>query len=355
MKGGGGGGHNSRYQKSKCKIECNEIFEEIICLENLFAAWREFYKGKKQKKDVEEFSVNLEDNIFALHDDLKNGNYQHSQYASFFVCDPKLRHIHKACVRDRLLHNAIVRIVEPVFERIFIFDSYSSRKNKGTHKAIERFKKFAWALSQNNTKTVWVLKCDIRKYFNSVNHEILMNLLKKRIFDDKLIHLLENIIKSYNKEEEKGIPLGNLTSQLFSNVYLNELDDFIKRKLGFNHYTRYADDFLLVSKRKSELLAILEDIGKFLEDKLKLSLHPKKVIIQKWHQGVDFLGYKIFPHHILLRTKTKKRILMKMKIFKKKLISGNINKNNFEQSKNSYLGILKHCFGHKIECILKNN
>src|SRR3989339_2034574 len=129
LKLGGGGGHNSRYQKSKCKIECNEIFEEIICLENLFAAWREFYKGKKQKKDVEEFSVNLEDNIFALHDDLKNGNYQHSQYASFFVCDPKLRHIHKACVRDRLLHNAIVRIVEPVFERIFIFDSYSSRKN----------------------------------------------------------------------------------------------------------------------------------------------------------------------------------------------------------------------------------
>lgn len=205
----------SRGGSHRYKIKKLKFFEEIISLENLFGAWRKFKKGKMKKKDVQEFALNLEDNIFGLHEDLKSGNYHHSNYTSFFVRDPKLRHIHKVIVRDRLMHHAVCRIIEPIFEKTFIFDSYSSRRDKGTYKAIRRFKKFAWKLSQNDIKTVWVLKCDVRKFFDSVNHNILLGLIKNRIKDEQALGLLEKVIKSYNKEKGKGLPLGNLTSQLF--------------------------------------------------------------------------------------------------------------------------------------------
>jgi len=324
---GGGGRHRGKKFN---------FFNQIISLENLFVAWQEFKKGKIKKKDVLEFMLQLEDNIFYLAADLQSGNYQHDHYNSFFVSDPKLRHIHKACVRDRLLHHAIVRVIEPVFERIFIFDSYSSRFGKGTHKAIIRFKKFAWRLSQNNTKTVWILKCDIKKYFDSIDHEILLSLIKKQLADQKLLNLLENIISSYHQEIGKGIPLGNLTSQLFANIYLNHLDYFIKRNLSLKFYVRYADDFLVLGRSQTELAAILCKLDEFLAHELKLSLHPQKVSIQKWQQGLDFLGYKIFPQHIILRTKTKKRMF--------KLVE----QKNFA----SYNGILKHCRGHELQAKL---
>jgi len=314
----------------------HNIFDKIISLDNLFLAWREFKRGKENKKDVQEFALNPEDNIFNLHRRLKNNNYLHSNYKSFYVCDPKLRHIHKASVIDRILHHAMVKIIEPIFEKSFIFDSYSNRKNKGTHRAIKRLKIFAWKLSRNNTKNVWVLKCDIKKFFENVNHDILIGLIKKKISNNQVIELISKIIYSFKGENKKGIPLGNLTSQIFSNVYLNELDQFIKRKLRIKYYLRYTDDFVILSDDDKNFHGLILKINEFLESKLDLQIHPQKVMIKKWKQGIDFLGYVDFPYYNILRTKTKNRILKRIK-------------NSNYQSIQSYFGVLKHCRSSRIK------
>lgn len=207
------------------------FFIKICSLANLFSAWKEFKQDKSKKQDIEEFSVAVEDYIFKLHQVLMSGNYHHSSYYSFYICDPKRRHIHKPMVLDRILHQAIFRVLEPVFDKTFIFDSYSSRTSKGTHRACLRSKTLAWRLSRNNTRSVWVLKCDIKKFFDSVDHSILLKIIERKITDEKTNKLLAQIINSFETEPGRGIPLGNLTSQLFSNVYLNELDQYIKRVL----------------------------------------------------------------------------------------------------------------------------
>ena len=323
-------------------------FAEIISPANLFSAWRDFKVGKKNKRDVAEFELNLEDNMFQLHDDLRNGLYRHSDYSSFFVRDPKLRLIHKAAVCDRVLHHALTRALEPVFEKIFIFDSYSSRKNKGTHRAIARFRCLAWRLSANNTKTVWILKGDIRKYFASVNQEILFALLKKKINDEQLLRLIREIIFSHHNPAGQGIPLGNLTSQLFSNIYLNELDEYVKRKLGVKNYVRYADDFVIMSRDLNELKRWLDQINEFLKIQLQLETHPAKTGFRRWHQGLDFLGYIIFPHYVILRAKTRKRMFKKMKAKQAEYLAGKINLKSLSQTRQSYLGLLSHACGRVV-------
>src|SRR4030042_2370599 len=197
-------------------------FEEIISVENLLDAWQEFESGKKSRKDVQEFSLRLMDNIFLLYHDLLNHTYKHGGYQAFKINDPKPRDIHKATVRDRLLHHAIYRILYPFFDRIFIADSYSCQNNKGTHKAIDRFRAFAWKVSRNNTRTCWVLKCDIRKFFANINHGILLKTLQKYIPDENVIWLLENVIGSFSSENGKniGFPLGKLTFPLFLNIFI---------------------------------------------------------------------------------------------------------------------------------------
>ncbi len=337
------------------------MYLQIIALDNLFAAWREFKVGKEKKLDVVKFGLDLEDNIFALHQELKDFSYCHSKYVSFFICDPKLRHIHKAEVRDRVLHHAIMRIIEPLFDRGFIFDSYSSRKNKGTHRAIKKCQKLAWELSRNDTKTVWFLKCDISKFFDSLDHDILIRLISEKIYDKDLLWLLKIIIKSYETVssgyKSRGIPLGNLTSQLFSNVYLNPLDQFIKRKLGLKCYVRYADDFAIITRDKNLLLDLIPKIEVFLKEKLKLRLHPKKIVVRKWTQRIDFLGYELFPHHLILRPKTKRRILRHIRYNYQLLLNGSLDNELFAQSIQSYLGLLKHCRGNgirkEIELLIK--
>jgi len=288
------------------------LFERIISLENLFAAWQEFRKGKTKKRDVQEFEFNLEDNVFVLYKDLRSKTYQHGPYESFYVCDPKRRHIHKPSVRDRLLHHAIFRIIEPIFEKQFIFDVWSCRKGKGTHHAVERFQKLAWKLSRNNTKTVWVLKLDIRKFFESVDQEILISILRRAIRDEQVMSLLQIIIKSF----PSGIPLGNLTSQLFANVYLNEMDrlPLLAKERGGVRYLRYCDDFMLLHRDRRVLELILPRIHSFLFESLHLSLHPRKIILDRYHHGIDFLGFVCFPHHRILRTKTKRRMLRRVNL-----------------------------------------
>jgi len=298
----------------------------------LLISWQEFLKGKKKRKDVIKFSLNLTDNIFGLHADLVNKKYKHSLYTAFKITDPKARDIHKASVRDRLLHHAIYRILYPYFDSKFIFDSYSCRIGKGTHKAINRFRDFGRKSSQNNTKTVWILKCDIKKFFANIDHEILKNILAKNINDADLLWLLNQIIDSFNP----GLPLGNLTSQLLVNIYMNEFDQFIKRKLKVKYYIRYADDFVVFSQDKTYLQNLISEISNFLEKGLRLKLHPDKVFIKTLASGVDFLGWVNFPNYRILRTTTKRRMLKKF------------NQNSSKETKASYLGLLSHGNTYKV-------
>jgi len=266
---------------------------------------------------------------------LKSKTYESLPYVDFYVHDPKRRHIHKANIRDRILHQAVFRILYPIFDKGFIFDSYSCRINKGTHAAVNRLEKFLIKASKNNRKKVFILKCDVSKFFDSVNHEILKNLIKQKVQDPDSLWLVWEIIDSFKKSPGCGIPLGNVTSQLFANIYLNELDQFIKKDLRIKYYVRYCDDFVILSNNKEDFPKIINQISEFIEFGLKLKLHPDKVFIRSYLEGIDFLGYVLRPHHRLLRTKTKRRMLKK------------INENN----KSSYLGILQHCNGYKI---LKN-
>lgn len=319
------------------KIKLVHNYEDIISVNNLLEAWQEFLRGKKGKKDVQEFQFRLMDNILSLHYDLINRRYKHGGYECFRVSDPKPRIIHKASVRDRLLHHAVYRILYPFFDKIFISDSFSCRNDKGTHRAINRFKEFVYIVSKNNTKTCWVLKCDIKKFFASVDQSILINILKPYIQDEDTTNLLKEVIFSF---KSNGLPLGNLTSQLFANVYLNEFDQFIKHKLKIKYYIRYADDFVILSDNKDYLENIILKISYSLRNKLKLQFHPDKVFIKTIASGVDFLGWVNFFDHRILRIKTKNRMLRKIK------------KNSSAETKNSYLGLLKHGNTKKIKEVL---
>jgi retron-type reverse transcriptase len=309
-----------------------------VATDNLFLAWELFRSGKRRREDVMLFEKNLEDNIFQLQNELTDGSYYHSQYAPFTIHDPKQRTIHKALVRDRVIHQAIVNVIEPLFEKRFIFDSYSCRVDKGTHAAVKRLRFFLRQASVNNTKTVYAIKCDIKKFFASVNHTVLLELLDKRIYDQKIMKVLRNIVKSFSTMPGTGIPLGNLTSQLFANVYLHELDWFVKQKLGLKYYVRYCDDFVILTSSISEGMELARKIDVFLRDKLKIRLHPDKVFVTTWTQGVDFLGYVILPEVILVRPTTARRAIYRS------------NRNNFQ----SYLGFCSHANAYEIECVIRN-
>jgi RNA-directed DNA polymerase len=309
------------------KIVLNHKFEDLISIDNLLLAWQEFVRGKKNKNDVQKFQFNLMDNILSLHYDLKNFIYKHGGYECFKINDPKPRTIHKASVRDRLLHHAVYRILYPFFDKTFIADSFSCRNDKGTHKAINRFRKLAYIVSKNNTKICWVLKCDIKKFFASIDQNILINILQKYIDDKNIINLIKEIIFSF---KPNGLPLGNLTSQLFANIYLNEFDQFVKHVLKARFYIRYADDFVILSEDKKYLENIIPLMDNFLRNELKLILHPDKIYVKRLNSGIDFLGWVNFFGYKTLRTKTKNRI------FKKATMSLKT------ETINSYLGLIKH-------------
>jgi len=321
------------------KIHLTHTFEDIISVENLLEAWREFLRGKRRRKDVAVFSLNLTDNILAFHREIVQKTYRHGHYHAFKINDPKPRDIHKAGVRDRLLHHAIYRILYPYFDRRFIFDSYSCRLDKGTYRAMDRFKKYAGIVSRNHTQTAWVLKCDIRKFFASIDHETLKNILQQYIKDIDILWLLFNVIDSFHTKDNYGVglPLGNLTSQLLVNIYMNEFDQFLKRTLKICYCVRYADDFVVVHENRWYLESVLFKISAFLKTRLKLSLHPEKVFIKTFASGIDFLGWVHFPHHRVLRTVTKRRVFKKM------------HRNPSDETISSYLGLLGHGNAYKLK------
>ncbi|MBI4256701.1 group II intron reverse transcriptase domain-containing protein [Candidatus Uhrbacteria bacterium] len=311
-------------------------------LGNLLEAWGEFVRGKRARSDVMEFELNLMENLIELHFRLANFRYCHEPYQAFTILDPKTRKIHKATVIDRILHRAVYRKLYPTFDPTFITDSFSCRKGKGTHKALDRFRAVAWIASHNHRRTIWVLKCDIRKFFASVDHATLIHILDQQLDDKLIVNLLSTIVESFHVEPGKGLPLGNITSQLFANIYMNEFDQFVKHGLGFKHYIRYADDFVFLSQDRRELQDVLSVVTMFLQQNLHLSLHPNKVKLRTFASGVDFLGWVHFPDHRVLRSTTKRRMWARLSQIPSQPVI------------QSYLGLLSHGNSRKLISEIEN-
>ena len=308
-------------------------YDELFNLYNVFKAWGKFRRGKTGKTDVMNFGMHLEDNLFCLYEDLHNGAYRHSSYKYFQIFDNKKRDIYKAEIRDRVVHQIIFDYLLSLFEPEFISDSYASRISKGQYKAVDAFRYFI-KLARNNQKSYFVLKCDVRKYFNSIDQNVLLDLIKEKITCEKTLSIIKEIISSYVfSGVGKGVPLGNITSQIFANIYLNALDKYVKKELGCRFYVRYNDDLVVVSESFEKLEKIRTKIILFAKEKLLLDIPLEKTSLRKLDWGIDFLGFTILPKAVLLRNKTKNKMYL------------NIN----SQNAHSYLGILKHCDSYNLK------
>lgn len=310
-----------------------------------------------RKQEVRIFSARLEDELFELHHELRVGIYRHGPYEHFFVHDPKRRFISKASVKDRVVHQAVVQAIEPIFERHFIHDSYSSRKGRGIHAAVLRLETFARRASQNYRQSIWALKCDIRKFFDSVDHEILRARIGEEIDDPALLGLLREIITSYATDagRTKGIPLGNVTSQLFANAYLDRFDHFVKEELKMQWYLRFCDDFIIVHHNREMFETALPKIAFYLDAECALCLHPKKISLRKLSHGIDFVGQALRPHYRIVRTKTKRRLFRRMRTRLEAYGRGTISQDAFRQSLQSSLGVLTHGSNTAVQEALKED
>lgn len=315
----------------------NPVYDDVVSIENLFAAWRAFAKGKRNRIDVVAFEMHLEDRLFELHDRLVSGEWQHGPYEMFTVRDPKPRVIHKASVEDRIVHHALVRVIEPVFDCSFIYDSWSCRRGKGTHGAVSRLCSQLRKVAQETRKPVWVLKVDVRKYFASVDQEVLLRLVRKKIHDPALLKLITCVVLSYRR----GIPLGNLTSQLFANVYLDPFDHFVKERLRPFVYLRYCDDMVFIHSDKDWLRCCLCDIEQYLSRVLYLELHPQKISLKPWHHGIDWLGHIVYPDRVMMRASTKRRIQRHMDMTMECYFDGGVDEDELRSIFASYDGLLK--------------
>ncbi|MFH1358388.1 MAG: reverse transcriptase domain-containing protein [archaeon] len=275
------------------------MYNKICLYENLIFAFYNSKKGKTKRRYIKRFQKHLKENLTKLQRELMNQTYEPHELKTFVLRDPKTRKISKAVYRDRVVHHALYNIIVPDFDKRFIYDSHANRIGKGTLKAIGRFDKFKKIVSKNNTRECFVLKADIKHYFEEIDHQILINIIKRKIKDEKVIWLIEKILVVNKKT--KGMPLGNLTSQFFANLYLNELDQFVKHKLRAKYYIRYVDDFVILHESKKQLKQWKTEINNFLIDKLKLELHPSKSDVLKLSSGINFLGFRIFYNYKLVR------------------------------------------------------
>ena len=305
----------------------NNLYDKLCSYENLLLAFKKARKDKTKKDYVIKFEENLENNLKILQFELVNKIYKPRKLKLFIIRDPKTRKICKSAFRDRIIHHAIVNILEPIYEKIFIYDSYASRKNKGQHKALERLDYFKRKVSLSGKKLKGIrdrnyvcgycLKADIKKYFDNVDHKTLINIIKKKIKDENVIWLINQVISNkMGGDSKKGMPLGNYTSQFFANVYLNELDNFVKHELKVNYYIRYVDDFVILHNHKEELECYKKEINDFLDNNLLIELHEEKSKIIPLHRGIHFLGFRNFYYFRLLRKSNIRQI-------KRNLISWN--------------------------------
>ena len=323
------------------------LFDDLnLTYDNLMKAHLLSRKGKNYKKEVILFNLKQEEYIKWLYEELKNGTYKHGGYRVFYITYPKPRKIEASRYIDRVVHRWIVdSFLNRYFVNQFISTSYACIKNRGMHKASMDVQK-----AMKHCTKIWneyyILKMDIRKYFQNINKDILMNILRKKVKEEKLERLLEKIV--YSNSGTKGIPIGNYTSQIFANIYLNEIDQYIKQKLKVKYYFRYMDDSVLFVKTKKEAKEILYKIKVFLKDKLDLELNSKTQIF-KSKQGVNFCGYKINAYRIKLRDRGKKALKKKIKFLQSEVKKGNISSKEAGKYICGHLGYMKYANTRNLE------
>ena len=315
------------------------LFPRICSFDNLLLASKNAQRGKRFRPDVFEFNARLEENLLALQRELEEQAWMPGVYREFYVQESKRRLISAAPYRDRVVHHALCSVVEPLFDPTFIYDSYACRKGKGTHAAADRYTSFS-------RRAKYVLKCDVSRYFPSVRHDALFGQLARRIGCRKTLWLCEEVIRSRGDRGElwlsgQGIPIGNLTSQFFANVYLNEFDHWMKEKVGARLYIRYVDDFVVLSNSKAWLQSLIPEIEERLGI-LGLRLHERKRAVFPVSEGCDFMGYRIWPEHRRLRPQNGYRYQRKLKTMAGDYRQGLIDSEEVKASIMSWVGHASH-------------
>jgi len=327
------------------------LYGQITDFASLYEASRLARMGKRSKVSCASFEMNIEEELLSLREGLIAKTYRPGPYREFTIYDRKPRKISAAPYRDRVVHHALCRVIEPIFERSFIHDSYACRPGKGTNKAVDRFTEYA-------RRFRYVLKTDIRKYFPSIDHEILFAKIERKIKCPDTLRLIGLIIDGSNRQEEvntyfpgddlftsfqrkRGIPIGNLASQFFANVYLNDLDHYAKEALGCRGYIRYVDDVTVFDDDKKRLWDISRRLAEFLIRE-RLSLHPDKTFVLPVTEGVDHLGYRVYPTHRRLRRDNVWRFLRKIKKMHELYACEKIDMDEINASVQSWLGHARH-------------
>jgi retron-type reverse transcriptase len=322
----------------------NNLWDKIVDFENLYEAYKTAKRGKRYRLESLDFVKDLEVNLITLQNNLMWNMYKPSPFRQFYVFEPKKRLISAPNFVDRIVHHAIVRVIENLFEKKFVKETFACMVGRGTHAAMKHVLKCC-RIAKCRLGSYYVLKCDIHKFFPSVNHDILKQIVRRTIRDKKLLNLIDKIIDSY-EPEGRGIPIGSLTSQLLANVYLDPLDHFIKEVHRIKYYARYMDDFIIIHHDKKYLAQLKVEIEKFVIEKLDMTLNPKTGIFHE-RQGIDFCGYRVWPTHVLPRKSTIKRAKRRLKRFME------IYRNNpgilkhASDSIQSFLGYIQHCSGWK--------
>lgn len=342
-------------------MKIKNVYDEICSFENLYKAYLNARKNKRFRDEVLEFTNNLEEYLIDIQKDLMNHTYEVGEYREFYIYEPKKRLIMALPFKDRVIQWAIYQVINPIISKGYITDSYACIQGRGTHQAVKRLSYWLNQVSRKEPKWYY-LKLDIAKYFYRIDHDVLIDILHKKIKDRQLMRLLENIInseKSFGLElgihdpalsgriSQCGMPIGNLTSQMFANIYLNELDQYIKRELAVHYYIRYMDDMILLADDKKKLHEYKHLIDTFLQERLKLNLN-NKTAIRPITLGIEFVGYKLWSTHVKLRKSTSLKMKRRLKQVKKQYANGKINLDDVQSTVNSYMGMLKHCNSYSL-------
>jgi len=337
-----------RLRDWRNELAASEGFPAYIIMYNsqhMYLAYRKACKHKKRKPETAEWMFNCERYLLELQTELLEQRYQPQPYSYFTIKEPKERIISVAAFRDRVVHHALVNVIEPHFEQVFIKDSYATRKDKGLHLAVQAAQAYA-------RRYGWYLKLDIQKFFANVNHDVLLSLINRKIKDPAVMSLcriiLSNQTLSMGMEENKGLPVGNLTSQFFANIYLNQLDHYVKQDLAYEAYVRYMDDFVLFSNDKAGLKADLDLMAKYLSENLSLRIKDKSMQINKTSQGIPFLGYRVFLSLIRIRKENLRRCIRGLKDQEMSYLKGEIDSPTLYQSTRSRLGFIGFANSHRL-------
>lgn len=322
------------------------IFDSKVDYIKFYEAHTRASKNKRNRKDIISFEVDLETNVMNLTNSIKNNTYKMGTYHTFIIYEPKERIIQSLPYIDRIVHQWYVEeFIIPYFVPKFINDTYACIKNRGTHKAVDKLQHYMQVMKRNNG-SYYILKCDIKKYFYNINKKILLSIMTKYFSDTKFLSFTEKLLYD-NSSDDIGIPIGNYTSQYFANIYLNELDHYVKEKLQVKYYVRYMDDFVLLFSSKKEAREKLLLIARFVRERLKLELNSKTKYYPS-NFGIDFCGYKVYETHRLVRERSKKKARKLIKEANESYMNNTLNYQHVRMCYNSWKAHVSHANSYNL-------